>query len=109
MTGVRLGGAAGYEVDRTDVALGTPSDAVVLATAGGFDDSYEVDANDWFATADVRVAARVATTAIRFQPGGGFVFAVGSVAWCGALPDPGASNAVGRITANVLNRLGVAL
>jgi len=32
------------------------------------------------------------------------VFAVGSVAWCGALPDAGQSSAVGRMTANALRR-----
>ncbi len=103
--GVVLGGAAGYEVDRTDPALGTPPGTAVLATAAGFDASYQVDGNDWFATDQARAAARRADMAVRMRPDGGFVFAAGSVAWCGALPDPGADNAVGRITANVLRRL----
>ena len=34
-------GAAGYEIDRADVALGTPSQALMLATATGFSDSYQ--------------------------------------------------------------------
>jgi N,N-dimethylformamidase len=34
----------------------------------------------------------------------GMVFAAGSVAWCGALPEPGQMNDVGRITLNLLRR-----
>jgi hypothetical protein len=35
---------------------------------------------------------------------GSIVFAASSVSWCGALPQPGAMNAVGRITLNLLQR-----
>jgi len=33
--------------------------------------------------------------------GGGCVFSAGSVAWLGALPDPGEQNAAGKITINL--------
>jgi hypothetical protein len=32
------------------------------------------------------------------------IFAASSVSWCGALPQTGAMNAVGRITGNLLRR-----
>ena len=36
--GLVLDGAAGLEIDRADVALGTPSHALVVASARGFSD-----------------------------------------------------------------------
>ncbi len=38
------------------------------------------------------------------RPGGGAVFATGSIAWAGALAHQGYDNAVARITENVLRR-----
>jgi N,N-dimethylformamidase len=105
-TGSVLGAAAGYEVDRRDIALGTHPDTVGLALATGFDDGYQTDPNEFFASPADRERARVAEMVIRATPEGGFIFGVGSVAWCGALPEPGERNGVGVITANVLRRLG---
>lgn len=104
-----LGGAAGYEVDAADRRLGTPEDVAVLAEADGFDESFVDDAARWFEGGETeRAARRKAEMTIRPHPGGGFVFSAGSVAWCGALPDPGEINDVGRITLNVLRRLAAA-
>ncbi|MCB8878522.1 N,N-dimethylformamidase beta subunit family domain-containing protein [Acidisoma silvae] len=104
-TGSVLGGAAGYEVDRTDAALGTHPDTVVLALASDFDASYATDPNEFFPTPADRDRARVAEMAIRRTPHGGLVFAAGSVAWCGALRSADGVTAVGQITANVLKRI----
>jgi N,N-dimethylformamidase len=105
-TGRVLGGAAGYEVDRTDARLGTPAGTVVLARALGFGPEYETDGNDYFpGGAAERQQSRRADMAVRRHDGGGFVFSVGSVAWCGALPVNGELNAVGTLTANVLRAL----
>jgi N,N-dimethylformamidase len=38
-------------------------------------------------------------------PGGGAVFSVGSISWCGALGVAGGDNPVARATLNVLARL----
>jgi N,N-dimethylformamidase len=38
------------------------------------------------------------------RPGGGAVFAVGSIAWSTAMTHKGGDNDVSRITANVLDR-----
>ncbi|MGI3899213.1 MAG: N,N-dimethylformamidase beta subunit family domain-containing protein [Janthinobacterium lividum] len=101
-----LGGAAGYEVDRTDERLGTPFGTVVLACADGFGPEYQVDGNEYFpGGAAERDAARRCDMAVRQHQGGGFVFSVGSVSWCGSLPGIDATNGVGQITSNVLRRL----
>src|SRR6185312_8630599 len=39
--GLMMDGAAGLEVDRLDVSLGTPPHALLLASASGFSDSYQ--------------------------------------------------------------------
>ncbi len=106
-TGRVLGGAAGYEVDRADIRLGTPPQTVVLAVADGFGAEYETDANEYFpGGAPDRAAARRADLTARRDEGGGFVVSVGSVAWCGALPLDGEANAVGAITATLLRAAG---
>ncbi|HTI01345.1 MAG TPA: N,N-dimethylformamidase beta subunit family domain-containing protein [Acidisoma sp.] len=105
LAGTVLGGAAGYEVDRTDPALGTHPETVVLAAATGFDESYATDPNEFFATPQDRARARVAEMVIRRTPQGGLIFGAGSVAWCGALPSGGEVTSVGQITANVLRRM----
>jgi N,N-dimethylformamidase len=103
-TGTVLGGAAGYEVDRTDSELGTHPDTVVLAVATGFDVSYATDPNEFFPTPADREKARVAEMVIRRTPQGGLIFGTGSVAWCGALSNADGMTAVGQITANALRK-----
>ncbi|MFE3838841.1 N,N-dimethylformamidase beta subunit family domain-containing protein [Pseudogemmobacter sonorensis] len=104
--GIVLGGAAGYEVDATDPHLGTPPDTVVLARAHGFDDSFYHDPARWYeGGADEARLRACAEMTIRPLPGGNLIFSASSVAWCGALPFPGKSNDVGRITLNLLRRL----
>lgn len=104
------GAAAGYEVDCIDFRRGTPSGIVRLAVAEEFDASFESDANDWFeGAAEERAATRRADMAIFRHEGGGLVFGVGSVAWLGALPSAGETNAVGHITGNILRGFEKAL
>ena len=94
-----LGGAAGYEIDARRADLGTPQESVVLATAEDFDAGYVPD--DESAACDAIRAEMVLTQ----RAGRGLVFAASSVAWCGALPQRGTMNAVGRITLNLLHGL----
>ncbi len=103
-----LGGPAGFEVDRADGALGTPPHAVVVASAGGFSRAYQGAVED-VTTADSRQggpdSALVRSDLVFFETGGGgAVFSVGSIAWCGALRSGGAETPVGRMTWNVLAR-----
>jgi N,N-dimethylformamidase len=103
-----LGGPAGFEIDRADAALGTPSGAVLVASANGFSDGYQGAVED-ITTADSRqggtVSELVRSDVVFFEtPAGGGVFATGSIAWCGALETGGEETPVGRITGNVLSR-----
>jgi N,N-dimethylformamidase len=101
-------GAAGYEIDRLDVALGTPSHALLLASAAGFSDSYQHVIEEVLSTDDQQggsVDPDVRADMVFFEgPNGGAVFSVGSIAWCGALSHNGYVNTVSRVTENVLRR-----
>ncbi|KKB80343.1 hypothetical protein VW35_08075 [Devosia soli] len=102
-TGMVLGGAAGYEVDSTNPALGTPENIVVLATAQGFPDDYVDDPGRWYegGTAE-RGARQIAEMTFLSHPSGGSVFSASSVSFLGALPGPDEQNDVGRMTLNLL-------
>jgi N,N-dimethylformamidase beta subunit-like, C-terminal len=100
------GGAAGQEIDRYDVTLGSPRHAVVLASATEFGPDMlrtkeEFGGSIAFPTPDPFVRADM----VFFEsPGGGAVFSVGSISWFGALARDGYDNDVARITTNVLRR-----
>lgn len=104
----RAYGAAGYEFDRADAALGTPAHTLVLATATGFSDDAQAVAEEIMladsaegGTVNPRVRADMV---LLDYPSGGAVFSVGSMTWCGCLSYNGYENNVARITRNVLDR-----
>jgi N,N-dimethylformamidase len=105
-SGEVLGGAAGYEVDAVVEHEVAPPSLARLATADGFDPSFQV--RDALAVtlnvSELASLRRADVTAYR-HAGGGLVFSVGSVAWCGSLPSAGSHNAVGTITSNIARRL----
>jgi N,N-dimethylformamidase len=100
------GGAAGQEIDRYDVRLGSPRHTVVLASATEFGPDMlrtkeEFGGSIAFPTPDPYVRADM----VFFEtPNGGAVFSVGSISWFGALARNGYDNDVARITSNVLHR-----
>jgi N,N-dimethylformamidase len=104
--GLMMGGAAGLEVDRADMALGTPSHALVVATADGFSGSYlraieEVTAPDGHQGGPGNPAVR--GDMVFFEtPNDGAVFAAGSITWMGSLSHNTYDNPVSRITDNVV-------
>jgi N,N-dimethylformamidase len=106
--GMLQGGAAGYEIDRADPALGTPRHALVVASSGQHSNIYEVSAAsfmDLVPSQDETAPQPLRADMVFFEtPGGGAVFSVGSIAWCGSLAHDGYANDVARITANVLRR-----
>ncbi|WP_420626980.1 N,N-dimethylformamidase beta subunit family domain-containing protein [Candidatus Poriferisodalis sp.] len=100
------GGAAGQEVDRYDVRLGSPDHAVVLASATTFGPDMlrtkeEFEGSVSFPTPDPYVRADMV---FYETPNGGAVFSVGSISWFGALARDGYDNDIARITANVVRR-----
>ena len=105
--GILQGGAAGYEIDRYDVAKGSPRHSVVLASSGGHSNLYDLMVSsildtlpDPSRTQDPVRADMVFTATGR----GGAVFAVGSIAWAGSLSHDGYANSVSTVTKNVLDR-----
>ena len=102
------GGAAGHELDRYDLTLGTPPNAMLVASSEGHSDNYlrvaeELAFNypgtggrqDWGVRGDI----------VYFPTaGGGAVFSASSIAWCGSLSHNNYDNNISRITANVLER-----
>lgn len=106
--GLAGGGAAGHEIDRYDLALGTPPDALLLASSEGHSDNIQRVVEEVFfsypgagGTQDPGVRSDMVyfTTAE-----GGAVFSASSIAWCGSLAHNNYDNNVSRITANVLRR-----
>lgn len=100
------GGAAGQELDRYDVRLGSPRHAVVLASATTFGPDMlrtkeEFEGSVDFPTPDPMVRADMV---FYETPNGGAVFSVGSISWFGALARDGYDNDIARITANVVRR-----
>jgi len=100
------GGAAGQEIDRYDIALGSPPHAIVLASATKFGPDMirvkeEFDATVQAPSPDPYVCSDI----VFFEtPSGGAVFSVGSISWFGALARNGYDNDIARITSNVIQR-----
>ena len=104
------GGAAGFELDRADVRLGTPEDAVVLARSEGHGEDFVLVPEEML-THLTTVPGESAEALLRADmiwhenPRGGAVFSVGSITFCGALPCNGFDNDVSRLLGNVLGRM----
>ena len=102
-------GAAGDEVDRYDLSLGTPPDTLRLATSEGeHSDAYQLVIEDtgssqacWGGSTCPLVRADLVYLE---RENGGAVFSTGSINWIASLPHNGFVNNVARITENVLRR-----
>ncbi|HPA89148.1 MAG TPA: N,N-dimethylformamidase large subunit [Quisquiliibacterium sp.] len=104
-------GAAGFELDRVDTRLGSPENAVVIAAS----EDHPPDA-PWVLVPEEQlthittIPGETHKQLIRADmtyfdcPGGGEVFAVGSITFCGSLPSNDFDNDVSRILDNVLKR-----
>ena len=101
-------GAAGFEIDRADVALGTPPHALVVASSFGHSNAYQLTVEEVRASNSKqggRVEPRVRADMVFFEtPNNGAVFSVGSIAWGGSLSYNDYDNNVSRVTHNVLQR-----
>ncbi len=101
------GGAAGFELDRAEAALGTDRNAVVLASSSGHPGHFTVvfeellshvatlygDSKDDLVRADM----------VYWEtPSGGAVFSAGSITFCGALPVDDFDSDVSRLVDNLL-------
>ncbi|NSX56852.1 N,N-dimethylformamidase beta subunit family domain-containing protein [Parasulfitobacter algicola] len=101
-------GAAGFELDRVDPSLGTPEGTVVLASYSGQSDGFMLVPEEQLThltnlsggpMADALHADMIYTD----MPGGGKIFSVGSITFCGSLPWNGYDNPVSRLLENVVS------
>ena len=107
--GLSGGGAAGFELDRVDPSLGTPKNAVVLASSETYPDHFVLVPEEMLTHLATRtgdpVSKLIRSDIVLFETGqGGRVFSVGSISYCGSLPWNKFDNNISRLTANVLNR-----
>ena len=100
------GGAAGQEIDRYEVALGSPEHAVVIATSQDHDKNMLRTKEEFHViVADASAMSTVRADMVFYEvDGGGAVFSTGSIAWFGALATNNYDNDVSRVTENVLRR-----
>ena len=102
------GGAAGLELDRADRLLGTPANALVLASSEGHTDTYLVVCDEILINSPAISGSQselVRADMVFYEiPGGGAVFSASSIAWSGSLSHNDYENNVSRITDNVLRR-----
>ena len=104
-------GAAGFELDRVDKRLGSPQSAIVVASS----ENHPPEA-PWVLVPEEQLThittipgqshkALIRADMTWFDvPGGGEVFSVGSITFCGSLPVNGFDNDISRILHNVVTR-----
>ncbi len=106
--GLALGGAAGLELDRYDLRLGTPPQTLLLASSEAHSTAYPtvpdeiltmVAGRQGDADYEVRADVTYLPTA-----NGGAVFSTGSIAWASALPVNNFDNEVSTLFRNVVSR-----
>ena len=105
------GGAAGLELDRADLELGTPHRAFLLAHSEGHSDIFvpvteeiTYSSRGQLLTGTGETNPKIRADMVYFKtPQEGAVFSVGSMAWCGSLSHNGYDNNVSRITGNVID------
>ena len=103
------GGAAGFELDRADPRLGTPENAIVVASSEGHQDHFILVPEEQLthmATWSGESEAQLIRADMTYfeTPSGGAVFSTGSITFCGSLPWNDFDNNISRLLANVLNR-----
>ncbi len=103
------GGAAGFELDRADTRLGTPENAIVIASSEGHQDHFVLVPEEQLthtATWSGEPEADLIRADITYfeTPSGGAVFATGAITFCGSLPWNDFDNNISKMLENVLRR-----
>jgi N,N-dimethylformamidase len=100
------GGAAGLEVDRYDLALGTPPNTMLVASSFGHSPNWGlVPEEQYFVHSGMNGPEHplVHGDIVYFStPNGGAMFSSSSMAWCASLSWNKYKNNVARMTSNVL-------
>lgn len=111
--GLSGGGAAGFELDCSDPALGTPENAVILAQSEDLPASFGIVPEELLShrrtLSGESPQTRLRAELVYFdKPSGGAVFSVGSITFCGSLWRNGFDGPVSRILENVVRRFSMA-
>ena len=107
--GLSGGGAAGFELDRADLRLGTPPKTVVLARSEAHQDHFVAVPEELLSHVNT-VTGEAPRDLIRAEivyfetAKGGAVFATGSITFCGSLSHDGYDNGCSRMLRNVVRR-----
>ena len=104
-------GAAGLELDRYDLELGTPHRAYLLANSEGHSDMFVTVSEESTFNSRGYIAAgtgdnnpKTRADIVYYKtPHDGGTFSVGSMAWCGSLSHNKYNNNVSRLTKNVID------
>ncbi|TQV83126.1 N,N-dimethylformamidase beta subunit family domain-containing protein [Denitrobaculum tricleocarpae] len=105
--GLSGGGAAGFELDRADVRLGSPENIEILASSEGHSDAFVLVPEEQLTHITnwpgepVEHLLRADMTYFEL-PGGGAVFSTGSITFCGSLPHNNFENNISRLLENVI-------
>jgi N,N-dimethylformamidase len=101
-------GAAGLEVDRLDLELGTPPNTLLLASSVAHGPNAMLVPEELFfahPAGNGDESPLVRGDIVYFTtPNGGGMFSTSSMSWCGSLSFNGGDNNVSRLTANVVRR-----
>ncbi|MGR3570717.1 N,N-dimethylformamidase beta subunit family domain-containing protein [Brevirhabdus sp.] len=103
------GGAAGFELDHIDTRLGEPGRITPLARSVADDKDFMLVPEEQLThltnlSGGPEAGAKHADMVLIDCPGGGRVFATGSITFCGSLPWNGYDNDISRLLENVLRR-----
>ena len=105
--GLAYGGAAGIELDRYDLSLGTPPHTKIVASSGGHSDNYVLVTEELLyayaglvGSLDYRIRADMTYFT---APNDGAVFCTGSLGYGQALPSNNFSNSASTVLKNVVD------
>jgi N,N-dimethylformamidase len=107
--GLSGGGAAGFELDRADFVLGTPSGTKILARSENHSDSFIPVPEELLSHINTVTGEKPADL-VRAEivycelPNGGAIFSVGSICFCGSLNHNMGENGVSKMLENVIRR-----
>jgi N,N-dimethylformamidase len=104
-------GAAGLELDRYDLELGTPHRAFLLANSEGHSDMFVTvseestfNARGYYASGTGETNPQIRADLVYYKtPNDGAVFSVGSMSWCGSLSHNNYDNNVSTIMRNTID------
>ena len=105
--GLAYGGAAGIELDRYDLSLGTPPHTKIIASSGGHSDNYVLVTEELLYAYAGLVGSldyRIRSDMTYFTaPKNGAVFCTGSIAFGQALPANNYNNSASTVFKNIVN------